>query len=485
MTKTRFSRTRRQFFKDSVALSASSMVATQAMGLEKFIGNSNNDDYKALVFVFLDGGNDAFNTLVPKAPGNLRDRYEEGRGIVALPTDDLHAITPKSDVKVYGGESYNGFGVHPACQDMATLFNDGELSFICNVGNIIQPITREAYLDKTAVLPPQLFSHADQQRQYQSDPTVFFSSGWGGRIAEALESYNANAPLSSLLTTSGLNSFQVTPQGLINPYVLSRDGLVNLKGFYNERAQMMEAAMASPGKQLMGEKFQQVYQSMQLAQTTLGDVFDVADASDTDFDGIFAQAGVATDSKLGKQLKTVAQLIAGRRQTNNQRPVYYVRIGGFDTHQQVLSDHQELMTDLNAGLKAFADVLKEIGDFDKTLTFVGSEFGRTFTPNGSDAVTTGTDHAWGGHAIAMGGMVEGGHLFGEHPDLLLDQGLDASNGRGRWIPTTSVSQCSAVIANWMGVAPADIPALFPSMTNFPSPYVAQSNLSFIKSGVAS
>ncbi len=457
-------------------------MATQAFGLESYLGQQSSDDYKALVFVFLNGGNDSFNMLAPKSPGVLRERYESGRGVVALPADDLHSLSPQSDVQIDGNESYSGFGLHPSCGDMAEMFNNQELSFICNVGNIIKPVTRTEFLDKTAELPPQLFSHADQQRQYQSQPTAFFSSGWGGRMAEALESYNSNTPLSSLISLAGLNSFQVTDNGNINPYVLGNDGLVNLKGFYGDRLSMMDSAMSTNASHLMASKYQEVYHAMQLAQTTLGGVFDVAENNPVNIDEIFAQAGVSEDSKVGARLKTVAKMIAGRRETTNTRPIYFVTMNGFDTHQQVLLDHELLMTELNAALKAFRDTLVALEDFDKTLTFVGSEFGRTFTPNGNDPVTTGTDHAWGGHAIAMGGMIQGGHLFGSHPDLKLDDGIDASNGRGRWIPSSSVSQCSGVIANWMGVEPSKIPELFPTMANFPSPYSVDANLSFIKSG---
>jgi uncharacterized protein (DUF1501 family) len=315
----------------------------------------------------------------------------------------------------------------------------------------------------------------------------FFDSGWGGRMAEALESFNTNTPLSSLISLSGLNSFQVTQQGLINPYVMGKSGLLNLKGMRGERTNMLDTAMAAPPSHLIANKYYDVYQNMQTAQATLGGVFDTAVPYNDTLDEIFGQAtqfDANTISQLGQRLKTVAKLIAGRSATTNKRPIYFVTMGGFDTHQQILADHQGLMHELNAALKAFRDSLVELGDFDKTLTFVGSEFGRTFTPNGTGP-DTGTDHAWGGHAMVMGGMVNGGHLFGEHPDLQLDHGLDASKGRGRWIPTTAVSQCSAVLANWMGVAPSDIPALFPTMANFPSPYDAQSNLSFIKSGAVS
>ena len=176
------------------------------------------------------------------------------------------------------------------------------------------------------------------------------------------------------------------------------------------------------------------------------------------------------------RLITIAKMIAGRSLTTNQRPVYFLEISGFDNHQKLLSDHHNLMAELNAALKGFRDVLVAQGDFDKVLTFVGSEFGRTFTPNGDDQ-ESGTDHGWGGHSMVMGGMIDGGQLFGTHPDLELDQGLDS--GRGRWIPTTTNSQCSAVIAHWMGVPQTELNGLFPSLDNFDSPFDAISNLDFI------
>jgi uncharacterized protein (DUF1501 family) len=172
-------------------------------------------------------------------------------------------------------------------------------------------------------------------------------------------------------------------------------------------------------------------------------------------------------------------MIAGRESTGNNRPIFFVKMGGFDGHKNLLTDHQLLLAELNGALKAFRNVLVEQGDFDKTLTFVGSEFGRTLTPNGDDE-STGTDHAWGGHAMVLGGMIDGGRLYGTHPDLALDQGLDASTGRGRWIPTTATSQVNSVMAHWFGVPKENVPLLFPSINNFSDPFSQQENLNFIK-----
>jgi uncharacterized protein (DUF1501 family) len=156
-------------------------------------------------------------------------------------------------------------------------------------------------------------------------------------------------------------------------------------------------------------------------------------------------------------------MIAGRKSTTNLRPIFFVSMGGFDTHQNLLGDHASLMADLDASMKGFRDALVAQGDFDSVVTMVGSEFGRTFTPNGNNAAA-GSDHGWGGHLMFMGGAVNGGRMLGVHPDFRLNQGLDT--GRGRWIPTTSGSQSAAELARWMDVPEGELVAMFPSLTNF-------------------
>lgn len=479
---------RRNFLKRSSCLTLASAAAVNSLGLASLLNVSNtfaaDNDYKALVFIFMAGGNDAFNMICPKGAGNLRNNYQQGRQALALPAENLHSLNLATPAKIYGGEKFNEFGMHPACGHLAQLFNDQELSVLCNIGNLTMPTTRAQYLAKEVSLPPQLFSHADQQRQFQSGPTSPFRFGWGGRMAELLNDYNTNGTVSPLISVSGLNSFQVTKNSIINPYVMGNDGVATLNNFSGSRQNMVESAINSidGSAHLMVQKYRDIFNSARSAEDIVHGAFQQAAATGVDYEQIFSSAGAAT-SKIGRRLKTVAKMIAGRQSTGNNRPIFFVEMNGFDTHQNLLSEHHELMAELSAALKAFRDVLSAQGDFDNVLSFVGSEFARTITPNGNNA-EAGTDHAWGGHALVMGGMINGGNFFGTHPDLKVNQGLDASNGRGRWIPTTATTQASAVIAHWLGVPQVDLPQLFPSLNNFASPFASEANLHFINSGVA-
>jgi uncharacterized protein (DUF1501 family) len=420
-------------------------------------------DFKALVFLFLDGGNDSYNMLAPTA-GALRSRYEAGRGFIALPSQDLHPISPEAPVEVFDGSVHSDFGFHPQCPQLAQMFNAGDISIMCNAGNLVTPVDRTAYVNGTAALPPQLFSHADQQRQLQSEPSNPFRYGWGGRVAELLAALNTDPLVSPLITLSGLNAFQVSRDSLITPYGLSNDGAIALNSFDGLRRTMVETSMsaAATGVDLLAQKYAQVFSSARTAEVIVRAAFDAASGTGVDYDGIFQAAG-GTDTVTQRRLKTVAKMIAGRETTSNNRPVYFVSMGGFDTHQNLLGQHAELMADLDASLKGFRDALIAQGDFDSVVTMVGSEFGRTFTPNGNN-LAAGSDHGWGGHMLFLGGPVNGGRLFGVHPDFRLNEGLDT--GRGRWIPTTSASQCASELARWMGVSDADLVSVFPSLANF-------------------
>ncbi|RCU52920.1 MULTISPECIES: DUF1501 domain-containing protein [Corallincola] len=480
---------RRDFIIQS-AQSAAVATAAVSIGLPGLLQAAEmqnadaGDDYKALVYIFLAGGNDSFNMVAPKEDGVLRTRYEESRQNAALAKEDLVALNLSEPPQIYNDESYDGFGMHPQCTDMADMFNAGEMGVICNVGNLHEPTSREEFLSGTVTLPPQLFSHSDQQRQYQSEPTSRFSYGWGGRVAELVSDRNPDSKVSPLISVAGLNPFQVSRDSEVNTYVLSDKGQVSLRGFFAEREEMVEAYMNAGSSHLMSEKYQQTFRSGITAGAVVADAFSIAEANNTDYDGIFSATGADTTT-VGRQLKTVAKMIAGRASSTNQRPIFFVKMGGFDTHQNILADHSALMEDLNAALKSFRDALVSQNDFDKVLSYVGSEFGRTFTPNGNDA-GAGTDHGWGGHALVLGGAVNGSRFFGTHPDFQMGQGLDAdkNKGRGRWIPTTATSQCSAVLAHWLGTPMDELSSVFPSMTNFPDPFAESTNLNFLNMGDA-
>lgn len=424
---------------------------------------ASGQGFKALVFLLLSGGNDSYNMLAPIS-GALRNRYERGRGFIALPARELRAISLAEPANVFGGDQHSDFGLHPNCSQLAQMLNAGELSIMCNAGNMITPVDRASYNSGTVALPPQLFSHADQRRQLQSEPINPFRFGWGGRMAELLATFNTDPLVSPLITLSGLNAFQVSRDSLIVPYSLNNDGVVALSGFSGLRSSMVETSMSAAvtSNNLLEQKYAQVFQSARTAEVIVRAAFDQAAAKGVDYDAIFQAAG-GTNTRMQRRLKTVAKMIAGRNSTTNQRPIFFVSVGGFDTHANILGQHAELMGDLDASLKGFRDALVAQGDFDSVTTMVGSEFARTFTPNGNNS-SAGTDHGWGGHIMFMGGPINGGRLLGVHPDFRLNQGLDT--GRGRWIPTTSSSQCTVELARWMGVPEAELLSIFPSLVNF-------------------
>ena len=455
---------RRDFIHQSLAGATTLSVS----GLGSLLRSENVNaqtagDFKALVFLFLNGGNDSYNMIAPVS-GALRTRYDSGRGFIALPSQSLQALNLAQPVDLFDGTTHSDFGFHSNCPQIAQIFNAGELNVMCNAGNMITPVDLAGFDNGTAALPPQLFSHADQQRQLQSEPNSSFLYGWGGRMAELLTTYNTDALVSPLITLSGLNAFQVSRDSLINPYGLSIDGALSLNSFNGLRQSMVETSMsaAAIGSDLLSQKYAQVFQSARTAEVIIRAAFDEADATGVDYDGIFQAAG-GTDTTTQRRLKTVAKMIAGRGSTTNQRPIFFVSMSGFDTHQNLLGDHADLMTDLDASLKGFRDALVAQGDFDSVVTMVGSEFGRTFTPNGNNAAA-GSDHGWGGHLMFMGGAVNGGQMLGVHPDFRLNEGLDT--GRGRWIPTTSGSQSTVELARWMDVPEGELLAMFPSLTNF-------------------
>ena len=479
---------RRDFLRRTSSFAVASSLAANSLGLMGLLNTSqalaSAYDYKALVFIFLNGGNDSFNMVVPRGAGLLRANYVANRGVVALSEGSLNGLNLQSAANIYGDIDSSDFGFHGNCSNMADMFNSQEMAVLCNIGNLAAPITRDQYLGNTGesiVIPPRLFSHSDQQRQFQSEPTGTFNYGWGGRLAELLESYNNNPLVSPLISLAGRNPFQVTLEGEINPYTLGNTGIVPLKGFTGARSSMVTNYMTSidTSSHLMVQKYADIFDSARTAQDIIESAFSTAESSGVNFDDIFSAAGVSTDSDIGNRLKTVAKMIKGRSEESNKRPIYFVEMNGFDTHANMLPNHSDQMAELNAAIKGFRDTLHEQGDFDKVLTYMGSEFGRTITPNGNDPSSSGTDHGWGGNALAFGGMVDGGKFFGTYPDLLTNQGLDV-DGRGRFIPTNSSSQCSAVIANWMGVAEGDVNQIFPSLNNFPSSFSQNSKINFIK-----
>ncbi len=451
------------------------------------------DDYKALVVLFLYGGNDSNNMLIPQMAHPAYADYKAHRGVLGIldPNDPAHVSGPPASVALAGEGA--GYGVHPSLQPLADLFNAGELAFVANVGTLAFPLTRAQYLAGSVPLPIQIFSHSDQQIEWQSSiADKPFQSGWGGRVADLLKQAGyAGDKVSLSVTISGINSLQVGSD--VVQYTVSPVGAVSLAGFGTNygsalntngtyktnssgyRLKAFDEITAYTHQHLLEEGYNQVMRRARASEAIVGSVFTAAAASGVDLDAIFAGA----TTSLGSQLKTVAKLVAGRTTLDNRRQIFFCSVGGYDTHSDQINSQAGLMSELGNSLKAFSNALIALGVNDKVLTLSHSDFTRTFTPNGTDILTAGSDHGWGGHHVVMGGPVIGGKIYGTFPSLKVGTGQDAGSDRGRWIPTTSVDQYAAVGARWLGVDSSSLAAIFPNLPRFDDPFGGTANLNFV------
>jgi len=478
--------------------------------------------YKALVCVFLGGGNDSNNMLIPLT-GTARSHYQgagttntPGRGTLTIPTAEMHPLTtvPAHITAASPISNYlDTFGLHPQLGSMSSMFNDGELAFVANVGTLTRPgITRANY--STSSKPPQLFSHSDQVTQWQSSvPDRPFTSGWGGRVADFLNPLHnpgeGNASMS--ISISGVNSFQTSASGAVTPYVMTSNGVVSLSGYgtnytsavtspatlfqdsnyrltteAGQRLRSFERIMRYTNDSLMENAYNNVVTNARLTEGMVGTALastaaGSASTLDIHFANAFTGAEVPLNNTFTNQMKLVARLISGRSALGNNRQIFFVQLGGFDTHTTQIPSgnaaggHTGLMNTLNRTLKGFRDALVAEGTWDSVVAFSASDFTRTFTANKTDN-SAGSDHAWGGHHFVMGGPVEGGRIYGKFPVLLtgtITNSMDSTGASGRWIPSTSVDQYSAVLGHWLGVPTDAIGDIFPNLGRFTAaPYNA-------------
>jgi uncharacterized protein (DUF1501 family) len=468
--------------------SAASWSTLAQLGLIQKAAAQSTTGYKALVCVYLAGANDAFNWLAPRdsiTTGSRYDAYQLARGGVfgagnaqalAIPFDQLLPITPTNQSI--------GYGLHPAHIDFTTtsqshsglksIFDQGKAAFICNVGPLIEPLTKASYLSNGRK-PPQLFSHNDQENLWHlgfADNTLPLSrTGWGGRLAQALSSNLANG-LSPAISISGSSRFLTGSQ--IVPYQLASSGIDVLDNYNASASANYQSARRSVLNDLLAQNnsspFAREYARTFSRSLTIGENLNTVLAGTDGTITTEFSAGTLSD-----QLKLVARMIKASRNTlGATRQVYYVRLGGFDLHDGMFvngqpiatTGHGELLTQLNQALGSFWSALGEIGARSQVTTFTMSDFGRTLSGNGN-----GTDHAWGSNMMVMGDSVQGGKLYGRYPQLVLDND-DASNqdyslSRGQYIPTTAVEQVAASLARWMGVTDSNaIDAMFPLLGNF-------------------
>ncbi|HYN20952.1 MAG TPA: DUF1501 domain-containing protein [Thermoanaerobaculia bacterium] len=449
--------TRRQFIRGSVctAVGMTSLIST-AFDMRRIAAAAPLDgDFKALVCVFLYGGNDSNNLLVPRGAGY--PSYAAARGALALPQALLLPVSPLSGG---GGQQW---GFHPGLPALRTLFGQQRAALVANVGPLVAPVTRAEYVAGTAALPPQLFSHSDQTVHWQTSlPDQPARSGWGGRVADLLHSLNTNAQVSMSMSLSGNNTFQIG--SAVTQYQVSPGGSIGL-GWYSDGTQWNDppsTAIRALMQRSYGNLFQQgyrdVFQRALDQDRLLADALETAPPLQTAF----------PETDLGVQLRMIARLISVREALGLRRQIFFCATGGYDTHdgqvggQPEVGAHAELLGELDGAMSAFYSATVEMGVAPDVTAFTASDFGRTYLSNGE-----GSDHGWGAHHLVVGGAVAGGRFYGQVPTLAID-GPDDS-GDGRWIPTTSVDEYSATLATWFGVAPTNLPLVLPNLGRFDNP----------------
>ena len=442
------SNSRRGFLRNSVALGAGASVMS-SMGISKAMAQSNGD-YKAMVCIFLYGGNDSFNMVVPRSDSAYQ-QYAQARQTLAV---DQSALLPITAASADGNE----YGFHPGMEAAQTLFQTGNLAIQANVGALVEPTTRDSYLGQTVALPPRLFSHNDQQDFWQSlAPEAPMPVGWAGRLADLLGNQNTNQQLSMNISLSGANLMQFSSSGL--PYNVSPSGVIPLLGVSPDAAGQQEQRRAQAYQALLEKNnlslFSDEFANTRLqAQALAGDVGGALE-NVAPFNTSFPQG------QLGASLNMVAQLIGASDALDMSRQIFFVGFGGWDTHSDQATRHPLLLTELSEAMASFYAATEELGLQNSVTTFTAADFGRTLTSNGD-----GSDHGWGGHQLLMGGAVRGQDIYGVMPEIEI--GGEQDSGQGRIIPTTSVDQYGATLARWFGVEENQLNSVFPNLANFSS-----------------
>ena len=440
---------RREFLRRGTALSLAGIAAPWALNLAAMgeAAAQSATDYKALVCIFLYGGNDHGNTLVPYDAGNFA-AYSAIRTGIALPRDTLLPLTPS--VALPDGRQ---MAFPPQWTGAKTLFDAGKLGVMLNVGTLIQPTTLAQYNAKSVPLPPKLFSHNDQQSVWQSSLPEGATSGWGGRIGDQFLSSNSAATF-TCVNVSG-NAVFMAGQSAVQ-YQVSASGAVALSAakapVYTSQAcaDALKAVAMGVRSNLLENELAIIMKRAVDAEAQLGSALGSATSIATPFD---------TTSTLASQLQMVARMIAVRNALGAKRQVFFVSLGGFDNHDFLPQQHPGLLTQVSGALKSFYDATVELGVANSVTAFTASDFGRTLSSNGD-----GSDHGWGSHHMVVGGAVKGGRFHGVLPATAVNGPDDV--GQGRLLPSTAVDQFGAALAGWFGVPAPEMARVFPNIGNF-------------------
>lgn len=461
---------RRQFIQDSGCAALGSMTflssvlnlsaITTAAARPHILGHSN--DYKALVCILMSGGWDSHNVLVPTDTTHYNE-YQTSRGNLALDLNASPAQLLPLDYNVNG----RTFAVHAAMPEVRNLFDNENLSFISNIGTLIEPIANVSeYNGGIKKLPLGLYSHSDQIMHWQTSvPQSRSAVGVGGRIADILHDMNTIPEVALNISLSGKNRFQAGNETI--EFTLSRSTTESTIGFTpypswwsdsGYKTDMRNQAISNMMENDYLNIFQQTLGSIGKSSIDSIEKFRVALANVTGFNTVFSNTGLSQD------LLKVAELMSVKSFLGTQRQIFFVNYGGWDHHDNLNNNLNTMLPVVNNALYEFNQALIELGMNDNVVTFTISDFARTLTSNGN-----GSDHAWGSNQIIMGGPVQGKQIFGSYPSLsLTGNPLNVSN-RGRIIPTTSVDEFFAELALWMGVSPNDLSYILPNICNFYSP----------------
>ncbi|MEP6678047.1 MAG: DUF1501 domain-containing protein [Betaproteobacteria bacterium] len=446
--------TRRKFLKGGGALAASAVAgALGRYGIEAANAQTATG-YQALVCVFLFGGNDSNNMVVPYTD------YAQ-YAAVRTPASNI-AIAQANLLQFNAPRAGKAFGFHPSLAPVKAVYDQGRLAVVANVGTLVAPLTKVDY-QANRNRPPNLFSHSDQQSAWQGlIPGAQLRTGWGGRFADRLLTVNSGQQIPTIVSVSGA---QVFANGFTTtPFVIPSNGGASVQGQGNDavskaRYAALKALLATGS----GNQVVQGAASVMANSLAANDVANplLSAALPATIQTAFTVNGAQLNTNMAQQLKQVARLIEARSALGVKRQVFFVSQGGYDTHSNTVAGQTGLFSQLAPALKAFYDYTVAAGIASSVTTFTMSDFDRTLIGNSS----AGTDHAWGGHALVMGGSVNGGDMYGTFPQLVT-AGPDDSGKNGAWIPTTAVDQVAATLGKWFGIAGTDLATIFPNLSRF-------------------
>jgi len=420
------------------------------------LGSPN--DYKAMVCILLAGGCDTFNVLVPTETSEYQE-YQDTRSTLAL---DINANPPQLLDLNYNNAGRT-FAVNAAMPNTKTLFDNGDLAFLSNIGTLIEPITdAEDFFNGNKQIPLGLYSHSDQIMQWQTSvPQSRSAVGVGGRMADLIHDMNTIPQISMNISLDGKNRFQagntITEFSIDNSTTDANIGFQRFPSWWSDSG-FLNATRDSAINSMVSQSYANIFQETfgSIGQTTMesNEIMKVALANVTPLSTNFSTTNLSQD------LKKIAEIMSVRSHLGVCRQIFFTTFGGWDHHDDVINNQAAMLPILDNALNEFNDAMTELGLHDNIVTFTISDFARTLTSNGN-----GSDHAWGGNQMIMGGPINGNEIYGDYPSLHLDGPLNVSD-RGNILPKLSVDEFYAEIALWFGVSPNDLDYILPNLCNF-------------------